>query len=60
MHRREDKLKGILKKHSKRVWTGLTCLKIGTSGRMVGSYEHGYETPGSIKGKKFLNQLSNY
>jgi hypothetical protein len=49
------RLKFILNKLGKRTLTGFIWLRI-----VAGSCEHGNEPSGSIKGKEFLDQLSDY
>jgi hypothetical protein len=39
------------------VWTGYVLLRIGTSKE---PYEHGNEPLDSMKGREFLDQLSDY
>jgi hypothetical protein len=47
----------LLKKYGVRVWTGLIWLRIRING---GQYEHGNEPSGSLKGREFLEQVSDY
>jgi hypothetical protein len=45
-------LKCILRKYGGNVWTGFIWLRIGT---VAGSFEHGNEPSGSIKGRELLD-----
>jgi hypothetical protein len=52
-------LKWILEREDGVVWTGLICLRRGTSG-VEGSCDHGNEHSGSIKCWEVLEQLHNW
>jgi len=50
-------LEWILGRKGGNVWTGYVLLRIGTSKE---PYEHGNEPLDSMKGREFLDQLSDY
>jgi hypothetical protein len=45
-------LKFVLKQRTERMWTGLVCLRTGTSGRLSGHCGHGDVPLGSLKLKR--------